>query len=243
MLTDKACRAAIPESKPKKIFDSQGLYLEVLPAGGKYWRLKYRYRGKEKRLALGVYPNISLAEARQRRDKAKRQLEEGIDPSFSKKEEKRLSKESGKNTFECIAREWHDNSIEGWDSRYAVTVMKRLESDVFPSIGHMPINSIRAPELLEIVRKIEKRKAYEIAHRAIQTCNQVFRYAVITGRTDRNPALDFRGVLKTTKTKHFAAIDSSDLPDFLAALEQNDARLYVARLTHRNPCSQCISHS
>ncbi len=226
-LTDKACKNAQPADKPRKLADSHGLYLEIMPGGAKYWRFKYRFQGKEKRLALGVYPFISLAEARQKRDKAKRLLLEGQDPSSAKKEEKRTALQNAINTFEDIAREWHQNNLEKWNSRYGKTILHRLETDVFPTIGAMPIAQIRAPELLAIVRNIEKRGAYEIAHRAIQTCGQIFRYAVITGRADRNPATDFRGALKATQKTHYAAIESDDLPEFTQALERNDARLYL----------------
>lgn len=227
MLTDKNCRAATPGEKPVKLFDSQGLYLEVYPSGSKLWRYKYRYSGKEKRMSLGPYPLVPLSEARLKRDKARKLLLDGLDPSFLKKEERRLSLEGGQNSFEAIGREWYERNVEGWNKRYAQTLLKRLEADVFPVIGSMPINDIRPIELMDIIKRIEKRKAYEIAHRAIQTCSQIFRYAVITGRAERNPASDFKGALKTVKTVHYAALDSSELPEFLAALERNDARLYL----------------
>lgn len=227
MLTDKTCRAAVPGTKPIRLYDSQGLYLEISPSGGKHWRMKYRYGGKEKRLALGSYPLVSLAEARQKRDIARKMLIDGLDPVLIKKDERRQALAGKSNTFQAIALEWYERHTDEWDARYARTMMKRLEADVLPVIGSIPINDIRAQDLLLIVQRIEKRKAYEIAHRAIQTCNQIFRYAVITGRAERNPAADFKGALKTVKTVHYAAIDSSELPDFLASLERNDARLYL----------------
>ncbi len=227
MLTDKSCRAAVPGAKPIRLYDTQGLYLEISPSGGKHWRMKYRYGGKEKRLALGSYPLVPLAEARQKRDSARKMLIDGLDPILLKKEERKQALAGRENTFKTIALEWYSRHIDEWDARYARTMMKRLESDVFPILGNMPIDDIRAQDLLLLVQRIEKRKAYEIAHRAIQTCSQIFRYAVITGRADRNPASDFKGALKTVKTVHYAALDSSELPEFLAALERNDARLYL----------------
>ncbi len=225
-LTHTGCKNAKAAAKPYKLADAGGLYLLVMPTGSKYWRLKYRHLGKERYLALGVYPTTSLLEAREARDKAKKQLASGIDPSFAKKEDKRRALQGAGNNFEAMAREWHANRCEGWTKRYADYVLRRLETDVFPHIGPRPIAEISAPELLDALRQIEKRGALEIAHRALQVCGQIFRYSIATGRAPRNPAADLKGALKPFKQSHYAAFEAKDLPDFLRALEGNDARLY-----------------
>lgn len=225
-LTNTACKNAKPGAKPYKLTDSQGLYLEVMPHGSKLWRWKFRFNGKEKRLAFGTYPAISLQEARELRDKARKTLTTGTDPSFAKKEEKRQRALNAGNTFESIAREWHKNNLVRWSEGHGKTTLHRLETDIFPDIGYRPIRDISAPELLDALRVIEKRGAHEIAHRALQTCGQIFRYAIATGRADRNPAADLRGALRPSAKGHYAALDTKELPAFLRALESNDARLY-----------------
>lgn len=225
-LTDSACKNAKPTDKARKMADAHGLYLEVMPSGARYWRLKYRFHGKEKRLALGVYPDISLAEAREKREQARKLLANGTDPGFAKKEEKRQAARNAENTFESAAREWHANKLESWTSHHAKYVLKRLEADIFPEIGYLPIADITAPQILDALRKIEKRGAQEIAHRAQQTTGQIFRYAIVTGLAERNPAADLKGALKPVKRSHYAALESGDLPTFIQALEKNDARLY-----------------
>ena len=172
------------------------MYLEVMPTGAKYWRLKYRINGKEKRLALGVYPETTLAEARGKRDKARKIIAAGQDPALHKKEERRRSQLNSENSFEVIAREWHEVNLAKWTPRHAAFVIKRLEADVFPEIGAFPIADITPPQLLAAIRKIESRGAQEIAHRALQTTGQVFRYAIVTGRAERSPASDLKGALK-----------------------------------------------
>ena len=225
-LTDTACRKANGKDKPYKLADSLGLYLEVMPHGSKLWRYKYRYLGKEKRLALGSYNEVSLAEAREKRDEARKSLSKGLDPSFARKEQKRQKTLNAENTFEAIAREWHINSEARWSDKHAKTTLHRLEEDIFPGLKGRPIKEITAPEVLDVLRKIEKRGAHEIAHRAMQTCGQIFRYAVATGRAERDPTTDLRGALKTVKKGHYAALESKELPAFLQALDRNDARLF-----------------
>ncbi len=225
-LTELKCKNAKPKKKPYKLADSGGMYLEVMPNGSKYWRLKYRFMGKEKRLALGVYPRTSLSEARDKREKARKVLEAGTDPSFAKKEEKRRATLKAAHTFEVIAREWHGNQLPTWTPGYGKYVLQRLDSDIFPAIGQRPVTEISAPELLDALRKIENRGVRELTHRTMQTCGQIFRYAIATGRAERNPVPDLRGALKPMIKKHYAALEAKDLPDFLKALERNDARLY-----------------
>lgn len=225
-LTDKHCKNALPGDKPRKISDSLGLYLEIMPNGSKYWRMKYRFQGKEKRLALGVYPDVSLAEARKKRDEARKCLGSGIDPSFAKKEQKIKNALDAENSFETVAREWHALHLDRWSKGYGTTLLHRLNMDIFPEIGRRPVAAITPPELLQTIRKIEKRGAHEIAHRAVQTCSQIFRYAIVTGRAEKNPATDLQGALRPTIKGHYAALHPEDLPTFIENLENNDARLY-----------------
>lgn len=226
-LTDKSCKSAKPKSKAYKISDGHGLYLEVMPNGSKYWRLKYRFVGKEKRLAFGVYPEVTLMAARNKRELARKVLAEGKDPSETKKVEKRKNLLNSQNTFEALAREWHAHRLESWTPSHAQTLMHRLEMDLFPILGHKPINQINAPEVLEAVRNIEKRGAHEVARRAVQYCGQIFRYAIVTGRAEKNPAPDLKGALKPVKRGHYAALEAKDLPEFLHRLERNEARLFL----------------
>lgn len=225
-LTHTGCKNARPAAKPYKLTDGGGLYLLVMPTGAKYWRLKYRHLAKEKHLALGVYPVTSLADAREARDTAKKQLAGGIDPGFAKKEDKRRARLGAENSFEVMAREWHENRRDGWSPRHADYILHRLELDVFPRIGPRPVADISAPELLDVIREIERRGALEIAKRALQVCGQVFRYSIATGRAMRNPAADLKGALKPSKPTHYAAIEARELPDLLRAMQANDARLY-----------------
>lgn len=205
-LSDTAIRTAKPSAKPVRLFDSGGLYLEISPAGGKLWRFKYRFMGKEKRLALGAYPDVGLKSARERRDEARRLLAEGIDPGLHKKATKVAIASNAENTFEVVAREWWAKQSVAWSSSYANKVLRLLERDVFPWIGARPIANITAPEVLSVARRIESRGVIETAHLALRVGGQVFRYAVATGRTDRSPVGDLKGALPPVKTTHFAAI-------------------------------------
>lgn len=203
-LTDTAVRSAKPRSKATKLFDGGGLYLEVSPAGGKWWRWKYRFAGKEKRLSFGVYPDVSLKAARQKRDTARQQLAAGIDPGGARRAE-RLA-QAGAESFEVIAREWHAKFSPGWVASHSDRILRRFEQDLFPWLGTRPVREIGAPELLAALRRIEARGAQETAHRAMQNCGQVFRYAVATGRAERDPTGDLRGALSPPKGKHHASI-------------------------------------
>lgn len=225
-LTDKACKAARPKEKPYKLSDGGGMYLDVRKNGSKYWRMKYRVNGKEKLLALGVYPDISLAEARDKRTHAKRMISEGLDPSQEKQKRKVLSKENRDNTFEAIAREWHKARSPLWTPNYARGVLIRLEKDIFPEIGHYPIKEIEPPILLHAIRKIEARNAIEIARRQLQKCGEIFRYAIAESRAQRDPSADIKGALSPQKKTHYAALGVDELPEFIHALDRNDARLY-----------------
>ena len=217
-LTDTAVRSAKPRAKAFKLSDVGGLYLEVSPAGGKWWRWKYRFGGKEKRLSLGVYPDVPLKSARDKRDAARRQLAAGIDPGQARKAEKLA--QAGAESFEAIAREWHAKFSPGWVASHGDRILRRLENDVFPWLRNRPVADIRAPELLAVLRRIESRGALETAHRAMQNCGQVFRYAVATGRADRDPTGDLRGALPPPKEKHHASIiDPKRIGELLRAID------------------------
>jgi len=217
-LTDTAIPRAKPQAKAVKLFDGGGLYLEVNPAGGKWWRWKYRFGGKEKRLSLGVYPDVSLKAAREKRDAARQQLAAGINPGQARRAEK-LAR-AGAESFEAIARQWHAKFSPGWVASHGDRILKRLEKDLFPWVGKRPIAEIKAPALLAVLRRIESRGALETAHRAMQNCGQVFRYAVATGRAQRDPTGDLRGALPAPKEKHHASIiDPKRIGELLRAID------------------------
>ena len=226
-LKDIQCRNAKPKDKAYKLSDGGGMYLEIAPNGSKYWRLKYRILNKEKRLALGVYPEISLQEAREQRDEAKKLIRNGIDPVEDKRQKKAAAIENAENTFKAVALEWHAQNVERWSKNYGYKVMKGLELNVFPYIGNRPIAEITPPELLNsVLRNIEKRGSLDIAGRTKQICGQVFRYGIQTGKCEWNAADNLQGAIKTKKTEHFRTIDSKELPEFIKVLERNEARLF-----------------
>ncbi len=200
-LTNTTISKAKPEAKPRKLFDERGLFLLVNPNGGKLWRFKYRFGGKEKQLSLGIYPDVSLKDARERRDDARKLVAKGIDPSEHRKAQKESS--GGKNCFEVVAREWFAKYSRDWSKDHANRIIRRLERDVFPWIGDKPVGGIKAPELLSVIQRIEDRGALETAHRALGNCGQVFRYAITTGRAERDPSPDLRGALIPAKGEHF----------------------------------------
>ena len=203
-LNDRVLRSLRPREKAYKLADGGGLYLEVSPAGGKWWRWKYRVAGKEKRLSLGVYPDVSLKAAREGREAKRQQLAAGTDPGEARKAGKLA--QAGADSFEAIAREWHAKFSPNWVPSHGDRLMRRFESDLFPWLGRRPIAEIKSPELLATFRRIETRGAQETAHRAMQNCGQVFRYAVATGRAERDPTGDLRGALPPPKQKHHASI-------------------------------------
>ncbi|HEX2751695.1 MAG TPA: integrase arm-type DNA-binding domain-containing protein [Alphaproteobacteria bacterium] len=226
-LTDKACKNAGIKDKPYKLTDGKGLYLLVNPGGSKCRRYKYRHLNREKVLALGVYPETSLAEAREKHRDAHKQVSEGIDPAQEKKKQKRLAHLAAQNTFAATATEWHSKQKPRWNPKHASNVWHKLETDIFPYIGDRPIAEIDAPELLSVLRKIENRGALDMAHRARGICGSVFRYGIATGLCSRDIAADLKGALSYTPTQHFAAIESKEIPEFLRTLETNEARQYA----------------
>lgn len=219
-LNDVAVRKAKPEAKPYKIADGGGMYLEVMPNGSKYWRFKYRFGGKEKRLAFGVYPDVSLSLARQRRDDARKLLANDVDPGVVKQQSKRAGKENAANSFEAIAREWFAKFSPQWAPSHADKIISRLENDVFPWIGNKPIADITPPQLLAVIRRTESRGALDTAHRVKQNCGQVFRYAVATGRAERDSSQDLKDAIPSTRKNHFASItDPAQVGELLRAIQ------------------------
>jgi integrase len=218
MITDTAVRNAKPKEKPYKLTDGKGLYLLVNQAG-KYWRMDYRFSGKRKTLALGVYPDVGLKEARERRDEARKLRGAGVDPGEARKAMKTSQAEIA-STFEVVSREWFAKYSPNWAVSHAEKIIRRLERDVFPWIGRRPLREVTAPELLTVLRRIESRGALETAHRAHQNCGQVFRYAIATGRAERDPSADLRGALPPVKEKHYASItDPKAIGELLRAVE------------------------
>lgn len=210
LTTDAAIRNLKPSDKPAKYPVGKGLYLLVTPKGQKWWRLRYRFGGKEKMLGLGVYPEVSLKKAVEKRDEARRLLADGLDPSRVKREEKAERQRKAANSFETIAREWFGKHSPNWADTYIRKVQGQLERDMFPWLGFRPIAEITAPELLAVARRLEANGALHSAHRLIRTAGQVFRYAVATGRAERDPSGDLRGALPPAKGGHFPAVTEPD---------------------------------
>jgi len=219
-LTDLTIHRAKARAKPYKMFDSRGLFLQVMPHGGKWWRFKYRYAGKEKLLSLGVYPDVSLKAARERRDAEREKLANRVDPAINRKAVKAAWLNGLANSFEVVAREWIDKQSAVWSPANTEKIKRRFEINIFPWLGERPVADILAPELLTHLRRMEARGAAGIAHRVLQTCSQVFRYAIATGRAMRDPAADLRGALQPVpKEKHLAAVtDPKAIGPLLRAL-------------------------
>lgn len=218
-LTDTKVRTIKPAEKPKKLFDGGGLFLLVTPTGGKLWRLKYRFGGIEKLLALGAYPQTSLADARQKRDQARALMLNGVDPRDIKKAQKAAGAQENE-TFEVIAREWHTKFSASWAASHSNKIIRRFELYVFPWLGDRQIKSITAPDLLTVLRRIEAKGTLDTAHRTRQNCGQVFRYAVATGRAERDPSADLRGAIPPASGKHMATItDPKEIAGLLRSID------------------------
>jgi integrase len=225
-LTDTAIRNSKPELKPRKLFDGGGLFLLVAPTGGKLWRLKYRFDGKEKLLSLGAYPAISLKDARDQRDQARKLLATDIDPGTHRKTHKAARADAKADSFEVIAREWFSKFAPNWADSHSSKILRRLERDVFPWLGKRPIVQLTAPELLTALRRIENRGAIETAHRALQNCSQIFRYAIATGRATLDPTTSLRGALPPSKATHHASItDPSAIGALLRVIDGYEGTL------------------
>ncbi|HHO9746683.1 TPA: tyrosine-type recombinase/integrase, partial [Escherichia coli] len=207
------------EAKAYTLGDGQGLSLLVEPNGSKSWRFRYRYAGKPKMISLGVYPTITLAEARARRDEARKIVAEGKNPSEVRKEQKLALRIQSENAFEKIAREWHQMKSAKWSAGYASDIIEAFQNDIFPYVGTRPVGEIKPLELLNVLRKIEKRGALEKMRKVRQRCSEVFRYAIATGRAEFNPAADLSSALEVHKSNHFPFLKSDEIPDFLRALD------------------------
>ena len=218
-LTDTAIRNAKHQIKQYKLTDEKGMYLLVNKAG-KYFRLDYRFAGKRKTLALGVYPDVKLVEAREKRDDARKMIANGVDPGQTRKVQKSIQIEQTENSFEAIAREWHGKYSSNWADSHAKKILRRFELYIFPWLGSRPIAEITPPELLAVLRRIESQGILETAHRAQQNCGQVFRYAIATGRAERDPSADLRGALTPAKHARMATItEPKKIGELLCAID------------------------
>jgi integrase len=225
-LSDTAVRSAKPREKAYKLSDEKGLYLQVDPNGSKFWRLKYRFADKERKLCFGCYPEVSLAKAREHQFEARRLLADGIDPGEQKKQAKRSAKIAAASSFEAIAREWFLKFSWRWAESHSSKVLLRMENDLFPWMRSRPISAIEADELLETLRRIEARGALDSAHRCLGYCSQIFGYAIATGRARRNPAADLRGALPPAKGGHFASITNPEgVGELLRAIDGYEGTL------------------
>ena len=230
-LTDLGCRQAVcePGQKSKRFGAGKALYLEVTAAGGKYWRWKYRFAGKEKRLAFGVYPDVSLAEARAACDAARKVLRNGVDPGALKKEAKLASAVHQANTFEVVARQWWEHWKDGKSPRHADYAIKRLQADAFPVLGSRPIASITAKDLTQMAKAVQARGAVDLAHRLLQMAGQVLRYAVANDLIERNPAADVKpgDALKSRRKENYARLGEKELPELLRKMEAYQGGPYI----------------
>ena len=228
-LSDRAIKATKPKEKDFKLSDEKGLYLLIKKNGAKLFRLKYRFNGKEKKLSIGPYPDVTLQKARQMRDDARKLLVDGIDPSAHKKATKASEKLKSENCFQVIALEWFNTKQKDKTEGYQRRVLRALEKDLFPSLGSMPINEVKAPILLASLRTIEKRGAVETAHRTKQIAGQVFRYAIATGRAERDPTPDLKGALQIATVRHFSSItDPKGVGRLMVAIEQFEGTAIVS---------------
>lgn len=224
-LTDTKLRRLKPDAHAYRVPDAHGLNVEVTPTGSRLWRYRYRFNGKETVMALGQYPAVTLAEARERRRAARLLLDAGRNPTLERRLERRTRAVAAGNTFQAIATEWIEKQAAQWTPHHALDVQRSLTKEAFPAFGERPITEIEAPEILACLRTIESRGALEIAHRTAQRIAAVFRYAVLTGRAKYNPAADLRGALATRKVKHMTALAVDELPDYLDKLERYDGNL------------------
>lgn len=226
-LTDLEIRRSKPLDKPYTLNDGNGLSLLIEPNGSKGWRFRYRFDGKPKMLSLGTYPLTSLTEARQKRDEAKKLVASGINPSDVRKRDKQDRQNEISNTFEAIAREWYEKRIERWSAGYAEEMMKTFEADVFPYIGGRPIADIKPMELMGVLSRLDERGATEKLRKVRQRCGEVWRYAIVTGRAEYNPAPDLASAFSPHKKEHYAFLKTEDLPEFFRTLNTYSGSIVV----------------
>lgn len=225
-LCDLDCRQAKARDKAFRLYDTGGLYLDVKPTGTKVWRLKYKFHSREKLLTIGKYPSISLLQARLRQAEAKKQIENDVDPAQRKQDEKKAKRFKQTQTFELVAKEWHQQNFDNWSIKHATDILHRLQNNVFQFIGDKPIDKITIQDILFCLKKMENRKAFNLARRILQYVGKIVRYGVITGRIERDFTPDLKDSIKKYKKTHFAAIDINRLPELIEAMNKNDARLY-----------------
>jgi hypothetical protein len=221
-LTDaeiKKAKYSRNDGKPERLTDGGGMYLELSPNGGKWWRLKYRIAGKEKRLSLGTYPETGLKAARDKRDEAKRLLTQGVDPLVDRKEQKHQVKLATENSFETIAHEWLAHMAEKWTEEHLAKTTRLLKKDAFPVLGQIAIVEIKPRHILDTIRAIEKRGVYVTARKVFQWAGAIFRYAIATDRAENDPTLACRGALKTKPVQHMARISEKELPELLRKMD------------------------
>jgi len=224
LLSDMQCRTAKPRSKPYKLFDGEGLYLEVMPSGAKYWRQKYRIHGKEKRISHGPYPEVPLMEARQRRRETKQDLRQGYDPTLLRLEKQQTARLAQAETFEKVALEWYSKQLGQWTARYAQSVKFRLEKYAFAEIGSYPINGIKPPVMLSCLQKIEKTSP-ETTRRVKALCSHIFKYAIATGRAEHDPTYGLESAMKKFRKGHYASITVDEFPEFLMSIHEYRDRI------------------
>lgn len=225
-LSDLKCRHAKPQTKPYRLFDSGGLYLDILPSHKRVWRFKYKFYGKERLLTIGHYPQMSLVDARQQRDIAKQSVSEGVDPARQKQLEKENNKFKQHQTVELVSREWHAKFYERWTKNYGDQILRYLEANLFPEIGSIPFSKITIQDILACMEKIQERGRKDLAHRILSLFGQIMRYAVITSRAERDLTRDLRGALVRSSNGHFASIKPDELPGLNRAIEENKPRLF-----------------
>ncbi|MCS3604479.1 integrase [Buttiauxella sp. BIGb0471] len=221
-LTDIKVRTVKPLDKPFKLTDGEGMHLLINPNGSKYWRLQYRFGGKQKMLALGVYPTVTLADARKRREIAKKLISDGIDPAEKKKEDK--IEQNGSTTFESVARDWHASCSKKWSSSHSERVLKSLADNLFPSIGKSKISDLKTRDLLTPIKVVEASKRYEVAARLQQRTTAIMRYAVQSGLIEYNPAQEMAGAIAVAKREHRPALDFERIPELLDRIESFKGR-------------------
>lgn len=219
-LSDTAIRNAKSQVKPYKLYDAGGLFLIVTPAGGKWWRLKYRFEGKEKLLSLGTYPEVGLKEARGKRDEAKKLVANGIDPSAQRQAVKASIQSKAENTFEAVGREWLDKHIDTLSPKYSKKVRSMFERQIFPVFGSKPIVEVEPADILKAARQLEERGAVESAHRLIQMCGQLLRYGIATGHCKYDITQGLHGALPKVAVQHMATItDKKRIGELLRAID------------------------
>ncbi|MFK9600931.1 tyrosine-type recombinase/integrase [Escherichia coli] len=230
-LTDIQIKRAKPQDKPYTMNDGHGLSLLIKPDGSKGWRFRFRFAGKARLMSFGSYELVSLAEAREKRDTARKQVANGIDPVEERKAQKLAQKLSTENSFESVSREWHAAKADRWTIAYREEIIKTFEQDVFPFIGKRPISEIKPLELLEVLKRIEKRGALEKTRKVRQRCGEVFRYAIITGRAEYNPAPDLAIALAIPKQKHHPFLSAEELHHFVRDLESYTGSIITKNAT------------